>query len=184
MDIVTSFTVMHWVQQQITSYNFFKKILKPNGKLIAYVLTGHAHDNIVRMAFNQLKEDCSEMLRDVEYKHDNLSFSDGFEWQSALKTGRIEHEDYRKLLERCGFKIHVFESQPLVIKVPKFATNMYLERKVLPTYADYFLDKTTFLEQFCPIFKDRLNAIINERYPQSDFIEHHYEGLKIFAEKK
>ena len=68
VDLVVCFTVLHWVSNQMEALDFFRKVLKPNGKILMYLLTGHPPSNVCRSTFQAMKEDCPDLLEDIEYR--------------------------------------------------------------------------------------------------------------------
>ena len=136
----------------------FRQILKPeSGKILIYLLTGHPETNICREIFESIREDFPDLLGEVGYKHDGLSFEDGQDWQSNFQAnqfsssepddteGSILPSDYRNLIESSGFTCLDFAWEPQCFRVPPQTVDVYFSKKVLRPYRED-LDPQTFTQ--------------------------------------
>jgi len=187
VDLVVCFTVLHWVSNQMEAIDFLRKILKPgSGKILMYLLTGHPPSNVCRSTFQDMKEDMPDLMGDMEYRHDGLTFEDGQYWQANFAPGLAPDEDtlgsilpqdYRALLEASGLNCLDFQYQPQAFRVPPHTIDMYLDKKVLGAYREKFAN-TNLFDDFAFEFKTR----IQDHTMTYGKLEIEYDGLKILAQ--
>lgn len=111
-DLVTAFTAMQWVPDQIKGFKAIHRSLKPHGKLVLTVPTGITW---------QLSEAVREVITKDEWKI--YSFQD--------KQHFFSREVYASLLREAGFTIESFKV------VPSF--NLFSNREVFTAFVKQWL---------------------------------------------
>ena len=93
-DCITSFFVLHWVEDQLTVLKNIKKALKPNGKTIIIMSAVQEDSPIIMQAFEHLAKEGA--------------------WVSAVKKANRRHfpqsaKDFEQLLHQAGFEHKTME---------------------------------------------------------------------------
>lgn len=97
-DLITSFSCLHWVEDQVIALNKMKQLLKPSGKVIIVTFPR-----------------CPTFWDPIE------SIADGQKWkQYFVKNPRPYHflkeEDYKKILAKLGLKILYIKTSSHIAK--------------------------------------------------------------------
>jgi len=180
IDLLTSFSTMHWVPKQIEAFEFFKSLLNPtSGKMVLFVCISHQKDHVAQVIFERVKAKFPNMMKNIQYRHDNFRYMDSELWQSTDK-GVILANDYKELIRKCGFEVLKFEEIPAHYHGQKPHLRKDIEHKIVPYYQADF-DGT---ENFKAFKKSMLEELELQLSGDCEFHDVKFNNLKILAKPK
>jgi len=153
MDLITSFSCLHWVPNQPMAVSMFNKVLNIGGKFCFVIAsTQNKEKNIMRKEFENMKSEdkWDKILKKTEWPHFKTVHRNNA-WMSTVNNtgnGYIVESDYVRLMKDNGFQVVYSRSQTL----PYVFNNDFIR--------NYF--KSTILTSFNELKKEERDEFINE----------------------
>lgn len=194
MDLVTSFSCLHWVPNQPAAVQMFNKVLTPGGKFCFVIAsTQNSQRNNMKKEFENMKRDekWSKMLNKTSWPHFKTVHRNNT-WMSTVDhkgNGPIIEQDYVKLMQNNGFKVKFSKNQPLNYVFNDDFIRNFFKSTILTSFQELEpKEREMFLEEFVRWLKSQkqLNKDSDgDTLKKADgHYEAHVDGFLIIGEKE
>merc|ERR1712168_263875 len=182
MDLVTSFSHLHWVPNQPMAVKMSNKVLTSGGKFCFVIpSTQNQQRNNMRKEFESMKKEdkWSKMLAKTEWPHFKTIHRNNT-WMSTVDhkgNGPIIEEDYIKLMENNGFKIEYSKSQSLHYVFNEEFIRNFFKSTILTSFNELQgKEREMFMEEFVRRLREKRQLTSDGHY------EAHIDGFVIMGE--
>jgi len=194
IDLVTSFSCLHWVPNQPAAVQMFNRVLSLGGKFCFVIAsTQNSGKSVMKTEFEKMKneDEWSPILSKTSWPHFKTVHRNN-SWMSTVDQkgyGPIIEQDYIKLMENNGFKVTYSKSQALnYVFHDDFIRNFY-KSTILTSFNDLeSKEREKFMEEYVTRLKsnEQLNkSLSGEARTEADGkYESHIDGFIIIGEKE
>jgi len=184
MDLVTSFSCLHWVPNQPAAVQMFNRVLSPGGKFCFVIAsTQNSQRNVMKKEFEKMKREdkWSSMLNKTSWPHFKTVHRNNT-WMSTVDhkgNGPIIERDYIKLMENNGFKVGFSKSQSLNYVFHDDFIRNFFKSTILTSFNELEKnEREMFLNEFVTRLKSQKQLNADGHY------EAHVDGFLIMGEKE
>jgi len=184
MDLITSFSYLHWVQNQPKAVQMFNKMLNNGGKFCFVIpTTQNQQKNTMRNEFESMKRESqwSKMLNKTTWPHFKTVHKNN-SWMTTVDNkgnGPITERDYVKLMENNGFKVDFSQNQQFYYVFNEDFMRNFFKSNIRTCFNELQeKEKEQFMEEFVRRMRSQKQLNSEGHY------EAHIDGFVIMGEKQ